>query len=104
MDADVPGTMLGAWFALEDIAPLAGRFVVVPRSHRLGQGDSRAATAYREFRSQTGSNRRDNGSDMRTNVKRRLEEAALLDRAILDSGLSVVAPLLEKGRRCLLER
>jgi hypothetical protein len=30
-------------------------------------------------------------------MKRRLEEAALLHRAVLDAGLSVVAPMLEKG-------
>ena len=97
MDSDVPGTMLGAWFALEDIAPLAGRFVLVPRSHRLEQGASRAATAYREFRTRQARTSATNGSDMRTNVKRRLQEAALLHRAISDNELSVVAPMLEKG-------
>ena len=45
MDSDVPGAMLGAWFALEDITPLAGRFVLVPRSHRLGQGSGKTAAA-----------------------------------------------------------
>ena len=97
MDSDVPGTMLGAWFALEDIAPFAGRFVVVPRSHKLGQGSDRTSAAYREFRTRQGLTSATIGSDMRSNMKRRLEEAALLHRAILDAGLSVVAPTLEKG-------
>jgi phytanoyl-CoA hydroxylase len=97
MDSNVPGTMLGAWFALEDIAPLAGRFVLVPRSHRLEGGDGRAATAYREFRTRHARTSATSGSDMRTNVKRRLEEAALLHRAISENGLPVIAPMLEKG-------
>jgi phytanoyl-CoA hydroxylase len=97
MDSGVPGTMLGGWFALEDIAPLAGRFVVVPRSHKLGHGTGRTATAYRQFRERQALTSATIGSDMRANVKRRLEEAALLHRAILDAGLSVVAPMLEKG-------
>jgi len=96
MDSDVPG-MLGAWFALEDIAPLAGRFVLVPRSHRLEKGASRAAAAYHDFRSRQARTSATMNSDMRTNIKRRLEEAALLHRAILDSGLSLVAPMLERG-------
>jgi len=97
MDSDVPGTMLGAWFALEDIAPLAGRFVLVPRSHRLERAGGRAAAAYREFRTRHARTSATSGSDMRTNVKRRLEEAALLHRAISENGLSVIAPMLEKG-------
>ena len=40
MDSEVRGTMVGAWFALEDISPLSGRFVVVPGSHRLEQDSS----------------------------------------------------------------
>lgn len=35
LDAERPGGMAGAWFALEDIAPGAGRFFVYPGSHRL---------------------------------------------------------------------
>ena len=96
MDSDVPG-MIGAWFALEDIAPLAGRFVLVPRSHRLKKGADRAAAAYHDFRSRQARTSATISSDMRTNMKLRREEAALLHRAILDSGLSVVAPMLGKG-------
>ena len=49
MDSDVPGGLLGAWFALEDIAPLAGRLVLVPRSHKLGQGCDRAPPPIASF-------------------------------------------------------
>jgi ectoine hydroxylase-related dioxygenase (phytanoyl-CoA dioxygenase family) len=97
MDSDVHGTMLGAWFALEDIAPFAGRFVLVPRSHRLTKGTSGAALAYREFRNRQAATSSTINSEMRANIKRRLEEATLLHRAVSDAGLSVVAPKLDKG-------
>jgi ectoine hydroxylase-related dioxygenase (phytanoyl-CoA dioxygenase family) len=97
MDSEVRGTMLGAWFALEDIAPFAGRFVLVPRSHRLDKGTGGAALAYREFRNRQAVTSATISADMKANVKRRLEEATLLHRAISDAGLSVVAPMLNKG-------
>jgi phytanoyl-CoA hydroxylase len=97
MDSDMPGAMLGAWFALEDVAALAGRFVLIPRSHRLGQGSGKIAAALREFREKQALTSATIDSDMRANMKRRQEEMALLHRAILDSGLPVVAPMLEKG-------
>jgi phytanoyl-CoA hydroxylase len=97
MDSDVGGTMLGAWFALEDIAPFAGRFIVVPRSHRLDKCAGGAALAYREFRSRQAVTSATISSDMKANVKRRLQEATLLHRAISDADLSVVAPMLNKG-------
>jgi phytanoyl-CoA hydroxylase len=97
MDSNVSGTMIGAWFALEDIAPLAGRFVLVPHSHKLGQGTGNAAAAYREFRARHAQTGATIDSDMKTNLKRRLDEAAFLHRAISDNGLSLVAPALEKG-------
>jgi phytanoyl-CoA hydroxylase len=97
MDSDVPGTMLGAWFALEDIAPLAGRFVLVPRSHRLGRGSGRTAAAFHEFREKQALTSASIDTSVRANMKRRLEEMALLHRAVLDAGLSIVAPMLEKG-------
>jgi phytanoyl-CoA hydroxylase len=97
MDSDVPGKMLGAWFALEDIAPFAGRFVLVPRSHRLDNDSGGAGAAYREFRDRQALTSATISSDMRANMKRRLEEAALLHRAISDAGLSLVAPMLNKG-------
>jgi phytanoyl-CoA hydroxylase len=97
MNPDVDDTMLGAWFALEDIAPFAGRFILVPHSHRLDTGACEAVVAYREFRDRQALTSAVIGSDMRANMKRRLEEAALLHRAILDAGLPVVAPMLNKG-------
>jgi phytanoyl-CoA hydroxylase len=97
MNSDASDTMLGAWFALENIAPFAGRFVLVPCSHRLDKGTGGAATAYREFRARQALTSAVIGSDMRANMKRRLEEAAVLHSAILDAGLFVVAPILNKG-------
>ncbi len=35
VDSTKPGSMVGAWIALEDIHPGAGRFYVYPRSHKL---------------------------------------------------------------------
>ena len=35
LDANKPGAMVGAWIALEDIQPGAGRFYVYPGSHRI---------------------------------------------------------------------
>jgi phytanoyl-CoA hydroxylase len=97
MDADAPGTMVGAWFALEDIPPLAGRFVVVPGSNGLDQETSNAAAVYREFRMRHAQTSTSIAPDVRTNLKRRLEEARLLHHAISMSGLSVIAPMLNKG-------
>jgi phytanoyl-CoA hydroxylase len=97
MDSDVPGTMLGAWFALEDIMPLAGRFVLVPRTHRLAQDTGKAAAAYREFRDRQARTSAMIGSDDKANMKHRLEEAALLHRALMECGLPLIAPMLNKG-------
>jgi phytanoyl-CoA hydroxylase len=98
MDSDVPGTMLGAWFALEDIFPLAGRFVIVPRTHSLGRDTrSAAAAAYREFRDRQARTSAIIGSDDKANVQRRFEEAALLHRALIECGLPIIAPMLNKG-------
>jgi phytanoyl-CoA hydroxylase len=35
LDAENLGAMIGGWFAVEDIAPGAGRFFVYPTSHRI---------------------------------------------------------------------
>jgi len=35
LDSEQIGAMAGAWFALEDIAPTAGRFFICPKSHRF---------------------------------------------------------------------
>lgn len=43
IDATQPGGMIGIWVAVEDIHPDAGRFYILPRSHRMAvpgeQGD-----------------------------------------------------------------
>lgn len=41
LDADELGRMVGAWIALEDIAPGAGRFFVYPGSHRVAMAANR---------------------------------------------------------------
>ncbi|MDP2307600.1 MAG: phytanoyl-CoA dioxygenase family protein [Pseudomonadota bacterium] len=41
-DAQRPGTMIGVWVAAEDIHPGAGRFYVVPGSHRIAVAGERA--------------------------------------------------------------
>jgi len=38
LDSDRPGELIGAWIALEDIEEAAGRFYVVPGSHRMEIG------------------------------------------------------------------
>ncbi|MEX2451512.1 MAG: phytanoyl-CoA dioxygenase family protein [Rhodospirillales bacterium] len=35
LDAEEPGRMIAAWFAVEDIAPGAGRFFIYPKSHLI---------------------------------------------------------------------
>lgn len=41
LDSERPGELLGAWIALEDIAQEAGRFYIVPGSHRMHIGENR---------------------------------------------------------------
>ena len=56
LDSERPGGLLGAWIALEDIAEEAGRFYVVPGSHRLEVGRNRGRLnigAYHEQYKQT---------------------------------------------------
>jgi ectoine hydroxylase-related dioxygenase (phytanoyl-CoA dioxygenase family) len=97
MDSSARGTMLGAWFALEDMLPLSGRFVVVPRSHKLQHETGKAGVAFREFRDNQARTSATIASDIRTNVARRLEEARLLYQVISDCGLQIIAPMLNRG-------
>jgi phytanoyl-CoA hydroxylase len=56
LDSEQPGRLLGAWIALEDISEAAGRFYVVPGSHRLEIGRNRGRLsigAYHERYKQT---------------------------------------------------
>ena len=40
LDSDTPGRLLGSWIALQDISEQAGRFYVLPGSHRLDVGSN----------------------------------------------------------------
>lgn len=56
LDSERPGELLGAWIALEDIEEKAGRFYVVPGSHRMELGRNRGRLnigAYHERYKQT---------------------------------------------------
>jgi phytanoyl-CoA hydroxylase len=97
MDSEVPGTMVAAWFALEDIHPLAGRFVLVPHSHRLKTEPSRAGGLYREFRDRQAHTGSTIASNDKETIKRRLEEGSFLHQALIDCKAPVIAPLLDKG-------
>jgi phytanoyl-CoA hydroxylase len=84
--------LIGGWFALEDIEPDAGRFLIVPKSHLLAPWGNAFDTylAYRNFdKAATGS--------LREDLKQRIAQGALLHEALLESGLIVIAPRLNKG-------
>ena len=106
MDSDVPAGCLRPGSRSRTLRCSPAVFVLVPRSHKLGQGrDENKAAAYRvSFAQRQALTSATIGSDMKTKMKRRLEEATLLHRAISDAKLSVVAPALQKGRRHFLER
>lgn len=36
LDTEIPGKLIGIWYALEDIHPDSGAFFVVPKSHKIG--------------------------------------------------------------------
>jgi hypothetical protein len=96
MDSVVPGAMIGAWFALEDILPDTGRLAVIPKSHKLRWKSDGAGAVYREFRNKHAETSATIDADVKTNLKRRLEEGKLLHRAISESGLRIIAPMLCK--------
>ena len=75
LDGEELGTMIAAWFALESIDPNAGRFFVVPRSHRwvIEQSDEiNMVTKHEEYKS-------------------------IIKERVLGEGLNVIAPVMEKG-------
>jgi phytanoyl-CoA hydroxylase len=53
LDTDPPGSLVGAWFALEDIDPRAGTFFVMPGSHRVAPLDKRDYAEHEAFRKAT---------------------------------------------------
>ncbi|HTG34993.1 MAG TPA: phytanoyl-CoA dioxygenase family protein [Thermoanaerobaculia bacterium] len=99
MDASVPGGMVAAWFALEDIHPGAGRFYLMPESQLLGTDAPRFAhlkdvyRAYEALSVKTTGTFHDNTSE--ANAALRVEHARLLARGL--SELSFYAPMVQKG-------
>ncbi|HVL56145.1 MAG TPA: phytanoyl-CoA dioxygenase family protein [Burkholderiaceae bacterium] len=53
LDTDPPGRLIAGWFALEDIAPSAGTFFVMPGSHRQKALDKDDYPDHEEFRRAT---------------------------------------------------
>lgn len=53
MDTDPPGSLVGAWFALENIDKQAGTFFVMPGSHRVPPLDKARYRIHEEFRKAT---------------------------------------------------
>jgi phytanoyl-CoA hydroxylase len=76
LDAEEVGRMVGAWFALEDIAPGAGRFYVYPKSHRIDMDR--------------------NGGDIDIAFHHERYKELILD-AIRERGLECRAPALQQG-------
>jgi phytanoyl-CoA hydroxylase len=99
MDASVPGTMIAAWYALEDIHAGAGRFYLLPESQFLGTDAPQFAhlrpfwEQYVELSERTA--RTFHGNTEEANAALRIEHARLLARGL--KGLSFHAPVLEKG-------
>ncbi|WP_437926901.1 phytanoyl-CoA dioxygenase family protein [Sorangium sp. So ce291] len=99
MDASIPGEMVAAWYALEDIHPGAGRFYIMPDSHLLGTDAPRFAHLkefYEEYEAlslKTTGKFQDNASE--TNAALRVEHSRMLGRGLAE--LSFYAPLMRKG-------
>jgi phytanoyl-CoA hydroxylase len=99
MDASVPGTMIAAWYALEDIHAGAGRFYLLPESQLLGTDAPRFAhlrSLWEQYGALSEKTARTfQGNTDETNAALRIEHARLLARAL--AGLSFYAPALKKG-------
>ncbi len=99
MDASVPGAMIAAWYALEDIHPGAGRFYLMPESQLLGTDAPRFAdlrSFWEEYEALSVRTARTFHSNTEeTNAALRIQHARLLARGL--TGLSFHAPVLEKG-------
>jgi phytanoyl-CoA hydroxylase len=99
MDASEPGTMIAAWYALEDIHCCAGRFYLLPESQLLGTDAPRFAhlrsfwQEYGALAEKTSRTFQDNNEQ--TNAALRIEHARMLARGL--KGLSFYAPALAKG-------
>jgi phytanoyl-CoA hydroxylase len=53
LDTDPPGSLVAAWFALEDIAEEAGTFFLMPGSHKVKPLDKASYPDHEDFRKQT---------------------------------------------------
>jgi phytanoyl-CoA hydroxylase len=53
LDTDPPGSLVGAWLALETIEEAAGTFFVMPGSHRTAPLDKTRYTQHEDFRKAT---------------------------------------------------
>jgi phytanoyl-CoA hydroxylase len=99
MDASIPGAMIAAWYALEDIHPGAGRFYLMPESQLLGTDAPRFAPLkkfyqeYERLATQISGTFQNNVSE--TNAALRIEHARALSHGL--AGLSFYAPMMRKG-------
>jgi phytanoyl-CoA hydroxylase len=82
-------TLIAMWVALEDMNPRAGRFCLIPRSHRKEMWNGHLAEYDHEIKIPTMS--------LREDLKRRFKQGAMLHKAILATDLEVIAPALNKG-------
>lgn len=97
MDALQPGLMVGAWIALEDIAPEAGRFFVYPRSQLLGTPALGGAASYRDYEaSVTATNRAGTLDPVRRGADR-ARSRRRIRQLIAELGLEAVSPALARG-------
>jgi phytanoyl-CoA hydroxylase len=76
LDSEKLGEMCGAWFALEDIAPNAGRFFICPTSHKIDVET--------------------NGGDFDIAFNHERYKALMID-LMRDKNLAVSAPALREG-------
>ncbi len=101
MDSTETGSMIGAWIALEDIQPEAGRFFVYPRSHLLETAAPEFAAvrdAYHSYEELVVStNRTFIERDPLENAIDRIAARRQIARIIDAAGLQRVAPALATG-------
>jgi phytanoyl-CoA hydroxylase len=99
MDASIPGAMVAAWYALEDIHPRAGRFYLMPESHLLGTDAPQFAHLQDFYRKYEVCSReitntfQDN--TLAGNAARRIEHARMMSEGM--AGFTFHAPMLQKG-------
>jgi phytanoyl-CoA hydroxylase len=99
MDASVPGAMIAAWYALEDIHPGAGRFYLMPESQLLGTDAPRFAdlrSFWAEYEALSVRTARTfDGNAEETNAALRIQHARLLAQGLAKQLFH--APALEQG-------